>query len=526
MKRSLIRRLIGNLNSKSKESQDVNNELDTINFEKISKDLNENEKTIREHLGSSQDVVLSKFQISLPDGDALNAILVSIDGLVNEETKRNNIIQPLIEPPIQTDSKDDLKSIKARLSVKNANIERNLIEATRNILKARAFLMIDGFSEGILISIEGFEFRSIEEPESERTVRGSREGLIETTSVNLSLIRRRVAHPSLRFETLEIGEFSQTDITIAYVKDIAEPTLINRLRKRLHEIKVDNINSSGEVEQLIEDHPYSIFPTIGNTERSDKVAALLMEGRVFVFVNGDPGSLFVPSQFVENIKNIEDYSSRPYYVSFIRLLRFFAFFISIILPAFYISVVNFNKALIPSDLIVPLTVARESVPFPLALEITIMIVMFEVVREAGVRLPQQIGTAVSIVGPLILGEVAVSSSLVGAPTIIIVSISYIASFVITPIADVTALLRLILFIASGFFGSFGLIVVLLAVFTHMVSLTSLGVPYMSPFSPLHFRDWKDALIRLPTRLLKKRASSIPNQRSQKIKSVPNTEEKK
>lgn len=511
------------MKDKSQENQKANNFIN--NREGFSTDLNENENILRGYLGTSQDVMFSKFIIKWHNGDELNAMLVAIDGLVDEEAKRNNIIKPLIEQPFEKTPNEDLETIRERLSVKSVVIEDDLEKAIQNILKAQAFLIIDGFSKGLLISIEGFEIRGIEEPETEQIVRGSREGFIETASVNLSMIRRRIASSSLQFETMKIGKYSQTDVTIAYVKDIADPKLIDRVKRRINQIKVDNIHSSGDVEQLIEDHPYSIFPTIGNTERPDKVDRLLMEGRIVILVDGDPVTLFVPFLFVESIKNIEDYTSRPYYTSFIRLIRFFAFALSITLPALYISAVNFNKALIPSDLIVPLTVAREAVPFPLALEITIMILMFEVVREAGVRLPKQIGTAVSIVGPLILGDVAVSSSLVGAPTVIIVSISYIAAFVITSIADVTALLRLVLFGAACLFGSFGLTVILLAVFTHMISLTSLGVPYMAPFSPLHFHDWKDAVVRFPTRLLKKRSRSIPNQRSKKIESLPDTEEK-
>src|SRR5699024_3765124 len=347
---------------------------------------------------------------------------------------------------------------------------------------------------------------------------------IESMSVNLTLIRRKISHPSLRFETLKIGKYSQTGITIAYVKDIAKPELVNQIKERLQQIKIDMLESSGEIEQLIEDHTYSIFPTVGNTERPDKAASMLMEGRVCILIDGQPVSLFVPYLFVESIKNIEDYSSRPYYASLVRLLRFLAFIISITFPALYISAVNFNKSLIPSDMVVPITVARETVPFPLALEVIIMILMFEVIREAGIRLPEQVGTAISIVGPLILGEVAVASAIVGAPTVIIVSISYIAAFVTTPIADVTALLRIALFVAASIFGSYGLVVALLATFTHMVSLTSFGVPYMAPFSPLHFRDWKDAFVRFPTKLLKNRPESIPNQRSKKVTSVPDTEE--
>lgn len=519
MKKSYLQTSLENLRNKSEKNHSSQEPLS------FSTDLNENERLLTNQLGKSQDVMFTKFNIKYTNDNNIDAILVAIDGLVDEEAKRNNVIKPLIKKPFEHHTDHPLTSIRERLSVKSAMIESDPKKMIEKILKAEAFLMIDGIAAGLLLAIEGFEIRAIEEPETEQVVRGPREGFIETSSVNLSMIRRRIPSPHLRFETVEVGEYSQTGVTIAYMNDISDPKLVDHVRQRINEIKVDQINSSGDIEQLIEDHPYSIFPTIGNTERPDKVSRLLMEGRIVILVDGDPVSLFAPFLFVESIKNTEDYNSRPYYTSFIRLIRFFAFALSITLPALYISAVNFNKALIPSDLIVPLTIARESVPFPLALEITIMILMFEVVREAGVRLPKQVGTAVSIVGPLILGDVAVASSLVGAPTVIIVSISYIAAFVITPIADVTALVRLAIFAAACLFGSYGLTVMLLAIFTHMVSLTSIGIPYLAPFSPFHFQDWKDALVRFPTRLLKKRSSSIPNTRSKKVDAVPDLEKK-
>ncbi|MFD1707510.1 spore germination protein [Siminovitchia sediminis] len=514
---SNIEKLMKNI--KRKNTQRQQQKVSNMEWQPFSTDINENEKALKQHLGTSEDVVFNKFTIYLQNGDALNAMLVTIDGLVDVEAKRNNILKPLIEHPLQGKPNDDLKQLRERISVKESTVEDNLLKAVYQVLKAQALLILDGFNKGLLISIEGFEVRSIEEPVTEQAVRGAREGFIESTGVNISLLRRRISHPSLRFETMEIGKYSQTGVTIAYIKDIVDSELVQRVKQRLDEIIVDSIDSSGDIEQLIEDHPYSIFPTIGNTERADKAAALLMEGRVFLLVDGSPVSLYVPSLFLESFQNVEDYNSRPYYSSFIRLMRFFAFIISISLPALYITALNFNKALIPSDMIVPLIQARETVPFPLAMEVIMMILMFEVVREAGVRLPKQIGSALSIVGALILGDVSVSAGLVGAPTIVIVSISYISAFVITPIADVTALLRIGLFAASSLFGSYGLCIASLALLTHMVSLTSLGVPFMAPFSPTHFQDWKDGFIRLPTKLLKQRPKSIPNQRSTRMRSL-------
>jgi len=522
LKPSYIQRLLDNLLDK-KDNDKVSDSME--HWQQFSTSLDENVKMLEDYLGTSEDILFSHFHIKLHHDEEIRAVLVTVDGMVDEKAQRNNILQPLLEPPLAQTANEDVEAIIKRLSVKQIQKEDNLVEAGKTVLKAHALLIIDGNPQGILMSVEDFDIRSIEEPDSEMIVRGPREGFIESLSVNLTLIRRRIAHPSLRFDTIEIGEYSQTKVAVAYVEDITDSAIIKQVKNRLNEVKIDATHNAGVVEQLIEDHPYSIFPTIGNTERPDRVASLLMEGRVALLVDGDPVCLVVPFLFVESIKNIEDDSSRPYYASFIRLIRFLAFGLSITLPAIYIAAVNFNKALIPSDMVVPLTVAREAVPFPLALEIIIMTLMFEVVREAGVRLPKQVGTAVSIVGPLILGDVAVTSSLVGAPTIIIVSISYIAAFVVVTMADVIALLRIFLFLAASIFGSYGLVVALLALFTHMATLTSFGVPYMAPFSPFYFRDWKDAIVRFPTRLIKKRPKSIPNKRSTKINSLPNVRDK-
>lgn len=485
----------------------------------FSKNLSKNEETLKIKFGKSNDIIFHHFLIHIDNGHNVRAMIVGVDGLFNEDAIRNNVLKPLTEEPFAP-LKIDLDPIKEKLSVYNVKKENDLIKTVFNILKGQTLVLIDGYSVGLLLNDPGFEVRAISEPQSERVVRGARDGFVETIATNLALLRRRIAHPSLQFESIELGEYSQTEVVISYLDDIADNNLVEKVRQRLKQIKVDGIKNSGEVEQMIETHPFSIFPTIGSTERPDKAAALLLEGRILILINGDPFVLYVPSLFLENLKSIEDYSSRPYYSSFIRLLRIFAFLFSISLPAVYISVVNFLKSMIPSDMIIPLIQARETVPFPLVLEIFLMVIMFEIVREAGVRLPAAIGPALSIVGALILGQVSVSAGLVGAPTIVIVSLSYISAFVITPLADVTALVRMGLIIASSIFGSFGLIIAMLGLLMHMVSLTSMGVPYMAPFAPFHFKDWNDAFLRLPIRWAKNRPESVPNQRPTRIKSLP------
>ncbi|WP_187118936.1 spore germination protein [Bacillus marasmi] len=517
------------INKILKHFKEKNNGTETIpnhTLAKFSTKLEENETALKKLLGKSPDLIYRNFSLNFSEGHSVQTLIIFIDGLVLETAVRQSVIKPLVEEKFQECELKLLNEIKGKISSKRVTEESDPSKVIEEVLKGKLLLMVDGVDTGLIIHVEAFEFlRAVEEPTSEKTVRGARDGFIESTSVNISLLRRRIAHPSLTFDTMKIGEISQTNVVIAYIEGIADPDLINRVKERLKQIKVDAINSGGDIEQYIEDHPYSIFPTIGNTERPDKGAFLLLEGRILVFCDGDPVSLFVPTFFMDNIKAIEDYYSRPYFSSFVRLLRFAAFMISTILPAFYLSALNFNKELIPSDLLVPIIQAREMVPFSLWMELFFMIGMFEVVREAGVRLPQQVGAALSIVGALILGQVAVSAGIVGAPTIVVISITYISAFVLTPMMEIVSLVRVGLLITSLLFGPFGFIVALLGLLTHMVSLTSLGVPFMSPLAPANLRDFKDTFIRFPSILLKHRRKSVPNKRDVKIQSLPDTGDK-
>lgn len=521
---SKIKKILKHFNEKNSKTTEPVVSNSSVQF---STALKENEKVLKEVLGKSPDLVYRNFPIHFSKGDSQQVLIVYIDGLVLESAIRDSVLKPLVDrEPFLEKSQNVLSQIQERISTKRITEEKDLSKAVQQILKGKVLLMAEEIDSGLLIHVEAFEFlRSVQEPTSEKNVRGARDGFIESASANISLLRRRISHPSLKFDIMKLGEISQTTIVIAYVEGICDSALLKEIKDRLNQIKVDAINNGGEIEQFIEDHPYSIFPTIGNTERPDKGAFLLLEGRILIFCDGDPVGLFVPTFFMDNTKAIEDYYSRPYFSSFVRLLRFAALLISTTLPALYMSALNFSKELIPSDLIVPIIQAREMVPFSLWMELFFMIGMFEVVREAGVRLPQQVGAALSIVGALILGQVAVSAGIVGAPTIVVISITYISAFVLTPIMEIVSLVRIGLLIASMILGPFGLAVLVLGIITHMVSLTSINIPYMAPLAPANLRDFKDTFIRFPTRLLKNRRKSVPNKRDTQIQSLPDTGEK-
>lgn len=485
----------------------------------ISPDLARNKEYIRTLLGTSEDIIMREMRLLTDSGNYINALLVGIDGLMDESAISESVLHPLMEKPY--DAHTDMRlQISQRLYLKQYSIVKDLHEALMKVLDASALLLVDGLPVGWILQAEGFVVRPTSEPPTEVVVKGPREGFVESIVTNATLLRRRLRHPALRYESMVIGQYTKTRILIAYIEGIADPRLIAELKSRLGEIRSDSVLSSGEIEQLIEDHTYTIFPTIGNTERPDRAAAMMLEGRIIVFVDGDPVALIAPYLFIQSLQNQEDYSSRPFYATFIRLLRFIAFLLSITLPSLYVMAVNFHKETIPSELIVSLAESRQRVPFPLVMELIGLIFIFEIVREAGVRMPRAIGQAVSIVGALILGQVSVQAGFIGAPSIIIVALSAIASFIITPIADVTALLRLLFIIPTSMFGFYGFLGFGLALLTHMVSLTSLGVPYMAPFAPFIFKDWRDTFIRLPYWRLRDRPESIPVLRRKRIDELP------
>jgi spore germination protein KA len=307
---------------------------------------------------------------------------------------------------------------------------------------------------------------------------------------------------------MKIGTRTGTDICIAYIKDLASKDLINELRQRLQRINTDAILESGYIEQFIEDEPLSIFSTVANSEKPDKVAAKLLESRAAIIVDGTPFVLTVPMLFFESFQSEEDYYSRPFLASMIRLLRFSAYLISILAPALYVALTTFHQEMIPTPLLLTMVSAHKGVPFPAVLEAGLMIFAFEILREAGVRLARPIGQAVSIVGALVIGEAAVSAGLVGAPMVIVVALTAVSSFVIPSQTDSGAVIRYVLLILAGFMGAFGIAVGMLAIFIHLASIRSFGTPYLTALAPFNKNDMKDIFVRGPLWTMNKQPKDI------------------
>jgi spore germination protein KA len=358
---------------------------------------------------------------------------------------------------------------------------------------------VDWYTKGFAIGMKGGKDRGVQEATSENTVRGPKEAFAESLRTNTALLRRKINDQNLWFETKKIGSVTKTNVTIAYINGIVNEKVVEEVRRRLDRIEIDGILETGYVEELIQDETYTPFPTIFNTERPDVTAANLLEGRVAIFVNGSPHALLVPSLFIQFFQTAEDYYQRADIVSLLRILRFIGFFIALLGPSLYIAITTFHQEMLPTPLLINIAAQREGVPFPAFIEALMMEITFEILREAGLRMPKTIGQALSIVGTLVIGTAAVDAGIVSAAMVIVVAITAISSFMVSSfnLAISVRMLRFIFMGLAASFGLFGIIVCLIALSIHLCSLRSFGVPYMAPLAPFNLADQKDVLFRLP-----------------------------
>ncbi|KEQ27841.1 spore germination protein [Paenibacillus tyrfis] len=374
-----------------------------------------------------------------------------------------------------------------------------------NLLSGNMIILIDGFAKGLSADTKGWEDRGVQEASVQSVVRGPRESFSECLATNTALIRRKIKDPRLWLESRSIGRVTKTKVALMYIKGIANDSTVEEVRSRLDRIDIDGIFESGNIEELIQEKTITPFPTMYNTERPDSVAANLLEGRVAIVVDGTPFVLVVPVVFAQFFQSPEDYYHRSDY-GIIRILRYISLMIALLAPALFISVTTFHQEMLPTTLMTSIATQRERVPFPAAIEAFLMEFTFELLREAGIRMPRAIGPAISIVGALVLGEASVRAGLVSPAMVIVVSITAIASFAFPSFAMSIPIriLRFALMGLSAFFGLFGVFIGLIVLNLHLCSLHSFGVPYMAPFAPYYPSDQKDAIFRFPLSAMRRR----------------------
>jgi spore germination protein KA len=473
----------------------------------ISKNLEQNLNFIRLSLGESLDLKIHEFAFG--EHDQFLGALIYIDGLVNTIQITEGILKPITSNRNKYKSSEELtiseirRSILCSGSVVESDVFSQILDGC---LSGSTIMILDSFSKALIINTELWEKRNVTEPQTESVVRGPREGFTENLQTNTTLLRRRIKSPKLKMENMIIGHKTSTNICIAYIEGVARPEIIELLRTRLNSINVDAILDSGYIEEYIEESPFSIFSTVGYSEKPDVIASKILEGRIAIISDGSPFVLTVPMLFIESFQTAEDYYVRAFYASITRLMRIFCFFIAVFAVPIFIALSTFHQELIPTTLLFTIATAREGTPFPVLFEALILVISFEILREAGLRLPRPIGQAISIVGALVMGDAAVSAGIVGAPMVITVAITAVAGFIIPSQADSISILRIIMMILASVLGGFGIAIGFLGMLVQLANMTSFGVPYLGAVTLS--RNQQDSFIRAPLWMMQERPEGI------------------
>ncbi|TDL69082.1 spore germination protein [Paenibacillus amylolyticus] len=465
---------------------------------KFSKQIVRNIDLICDFMGNSSDFVVREITIGRN-----HAALFYLDGMVDMQKVQDNVIRPLHEFAYSDSDEMSLPFLKnSILDVGEASLVQSFEDALDQILSGGVLLLLDGIDEGLVISLPGWEERSITESKAQPVIRGPQESFTETLRTNTTMVRRRVKDTRVRLTNVKVGEKTKTDISVMYMDGIADQDMVLNLISRLESMSVDRVLEGEYLEEsLTEKKQFTIFPIFYNSDRPDSIAAGVMDGKIAIFVDGTPFVILAPAVFVDFIQSAEDYYQSYIYSSIIRILRYISLGICMLAPAIYVALTTFHQDMIPTVLLLSLSAQREGVPFPAFVEAIIMEVIFEILREAGLRMPRTVGQAVSIVGSIVIGQAAVEANIVSPVMVIVVAITAISSFVI-PSYTMAIPIRILRFVFIGLaaiYGVYGLTVGMLILFVHLNSLHSLGVPYMSPSANYNSSKQSDAVLRFPFR---------------------------
>jgi spore germination protein KA len=475
------------LNKRTKKQgikQDTSH-TDSQPYTKVSNTIDENTSFIKQTFFNSDDLSINPLKIR-----DIHGILVYLETMADKEKIQKNILKPVMEAEAPL-LNDVLKSTFQRSD--------NLNKAQQELLNGACILLFDGISECYLLDVSLSKDRAIMEPSNEQVIQGSHEGFVENLLTNLHLIRKAIKTPSLRMEHLKVGDQIQSKISLVYRTDLANDEIISEFKQRISQISIDFIPSFGYLQELIEDSTWSPFPQILYTERVDRVAGHLNEGRIAVFIEGNPSCLLIPITFFSFFQSPDDYNSRWIIGSFVRTLRFLSIVIAVNLPAVYIAVIGFHFEVLPDELVLPVISSIRNIPFPPLIEALVMELTIELIREAGVRLPSRIGQTIGIVGGLVIGDAVVRAGLISNTMIVVVAITAVAAYSIptSAMSDAVRFLRFILMLLASTFGFVGIAFGTMMILAHLCRLESFGTPYFAPWAPFRFKDLKDTFIRLP-----------------------------
>ena len=432
------------------------------------------------------------------DLDKTKCAVLSIEGMASCQLMSELIFQPMNEFAKVSHTADEVMVFlkKQSLMAADRQIVTDIGTLAELLFSGFAAILTDNCSEAVCLGVQGFEKRAVSLPETEQTVGGARDSFNEALRVNMSLVRRRLKTPALRFRLIQTGKLSKTDVCIGYIEGRCDAETLDGIQQKLQRIKLDTILNSGYLMSFIDPtYSRSVFSAVMVTERPDVACASLNEGKILVIIDGSPGCMILPTVFADNFRTMDDYCEKPYFAAFSRWIKYLAFLLAVMLPGLYAALVMFHPEVFPLKLLLNLAAAEESTPYPLVVEMVLLMVLFEIMREAGVRLPKAVGGAVSIVGGLIIGDAAVKSGIISQPLLIVVGITATASFVLPALFLAVSVLRIIFILAGGLGGLYGIAVVSCLLIVNVCSNDLYGTAYTSPLAPLKAHGLGDIFLR-------------------------------
>lgn len=449
---------------------------------------------------------------------SLAAAMFYIDGLIDKELLDEHILRPLkriehfARPYADSLNKFTMMTTPLRLEV-------DIEEGIKIVAGGDIVLLIEGGESLYVYSEKKYPTRAIQEPPVANVLRGPREGFVEDLKTNITMLRRRFATPDLKMEILQVGKYTNTRVCIAYLGTVADDSIVNEVRKKIAAIEIDGIVESSYIARYLENKKLSIFSQVGASEKPDTVTGKMLEGRVAIFVDGSPMVLTVPFVLFESYQTSEDYYLKSYRSSLIRMVRLMAMFIAIMLPATYVALQQFQYQMLPFKILVSIIDSVSTIPLSPAIEMMLMLVMFEILSETSIRMPRYIGMALSIMGAIVLGETAVSAGIVSSPTILVTALSTIGLYCVPDETNAASLLRLLFVAIGGVLGIFGIVAAGVFLIAYLCTIESFGVAYCSPLAPMLTHDWQDGVFKDITGEMVERPYTIPTKNRTRIKNT-------
>lgn len=465
---------------------------------RISKSIKDNRLYIESCFSDCFDLVIR--EISLFNTYKKEALIVYLEGLSEKKLIDDFLVTKLTsEADINNAALNEDQLIKYKLGIKDGGVHEDMEKSVEAILSGNPVIFADGLEKSFEINLSNPPGRAVEEPSAEVVTRGPREGFTESIVKNIALIRKRIKNSNLKMERFVIGKETNTTVIISYISNLADEKIVNEIRKRLKIIDIQSVLDSNYIEEYISDRPFSIFPSVYHTEKPDVAAGKILEGRVIIMADGSPVAISVPALFVEFIQSGEDYYIKYSSATLNRLIRYISLVITVSLPSLYVAIVSFHQEIIPTKLLISIMGARTTVPVSAFMESIFMLMAFEIMREAGIRMPKTLGPAISIVGGLVLGDAAVRAGLVGNPMVVVVALTAITKFTISSVEMEIPIvyIRFLFLVLSGYLGLVGLTCGVLLVGMRLVSIRSFGLPYMYPICPFNISSGEDVILRAP-----------------------------